>query len=69
MDLKLNCRKVTRIVLEGQDRNLSVTERMALQMHWSICAACRRLREQADLMHQAMTRWRGYRDHDKPDGP
>lgn len=69
MDLRLRCGEVTRVVLEGQDRKLSVTERMALQMHWSICAACGRFREQADLMHQAMTRWRGYRDDNKRDGP
>ena len=69
MDLKLSCREVTRIVLEGQDRKLWVTERMALQMHWSICTACRQFREQADLMRQAMTRWRSYRDDSKPDRP
>jgi len=69
MDLKLSCREVTRVVLERRDRKLSVTERMALQMHWNICAACGRFRKQADLMHQAMTRWRGYSDDDKPDGP
>jgi len=69
MDLNLSCREVTRIVLEGQTRKLLVTERVALQVHWSVCAACRQFREQADLMRQAMTRWRGYRDDNKPDGP
>jgi hypothetical protein len=68
MDLKLSCREVTRIVLEAQDRKLSVTERMALQMHWSICAACRQFRDQADLMRQAIPRWRNYSDNNKPDG-
>ena len=68
MDLKRSCREVTRIVLEGQDRALSTTERMALQMHWGICVTCRKFRDQADLMRQAMARWRGYRDDDRPDG-
>jgi len=69
MDLDPSCREVTRIVLEGQDRKLSVTERMALQTHWRTCAACRMFRGQAETTRQAMTRWRGYRDDNKPDGP
>jgi hypothetical protein len=66
---KYSCREATRLVLEGQDRDLTPAEHTALQFHWSICAACRTFREQAALMRQAMARWRGYRDDDKPDGP
>jgi len=69
MDLRLSCREVTRIVLEGQDRKLPVTERMALQMHWRICAGCKKFRDHTELMRRAMTRWRGYRDDNRPDEP
>lgn len=64
MDLKRSCREVTRLVLESEDRELSATERLALQMHWGICAACRKFRDQAQLMRDAMARWRRYRDED-----
>jgi len=64
---KYSCRQATRLVLEGQERELTPAERAALQMHWGICTMCRKFRDQADLMRQAMTRWRAYRDDDKPD--
>lgn len=66
---KYSCREATRLVLEGQDRELSTAERAVLQFHWGICAACRKFRDQTELMRQAMARWRGYRDDDRPDGP
>ena len=39
MDLKRSCREVTRLVLESEDRDLTTTETLALQMHWRICDA------------------------------
>ena len=68
MDLKRSCREVTRLVLESEDRDLSATEKLALEMHWRICDTCRKFREQAKLMRTAMARWRGYRDGDEPPG-
>ena len=64
MDFRRSCREVTRLVLESEDRALSATERLSLQMHWRICAACRKFRDQAQLMREAMTGWRRYRDED-----
>ena len=64
MDLKRSCREVTRLVLESEDRDLTTTETLALQMHWRICDACRKFREQAQWMRSALSRWRGYRDSD-----
>ena len=64
-----NCRQATRLMLEEQDRELSASERAALQVHLGICAACRKFRSQAELMRQAMSRWRGYRDDDEPGPP
>ena len=68
MDLKRSCREVTRLVLESEDRELNATERAALQMHWGICAACRKFRDQAKLMRDAVSRWRSYRDDDESGG-
>ena len=68
MDLKRSCREVTRLVLESEDRELTTTETLALQMHWRICDACRKFRDQAQWMRQAMARWRGYRN-DEDGGP
>jgi hypothetical protein len=68
MDLKRSCREVTRLVLESEDRELTATELLALEMHWRICDACRKFREQAQLMRGAMARWRRYGDEGPPDG-
>jgi hypothetical protein len=68
MDLKRSCREVTRLVLEGEDRELTPTETLALQMHWRICDTCRKFREQAQWMRQAMQRWRSYGDDDDRSG-
>ena len=65
---RYSCREATRLVLEGQDRELTSAGRAVLQFHWGICAACRKFRDQTELMRQAMARWRGYRDDDRPDG-
>jgi hypothetical protein len=62
-----SCREVTRLVLESEDRELALADRLALQIHWRICDGCSKFRDQARHMRQAMVRWRSYRDDD--DGP
>jgi hypothetical protein len=67
MRLRLSCRDVTRLVLEGHDRPLARGERLRLRLHWLACDACRLFRGQSRLLQQAMPRWRAYREGD--DGP
>lgn len=62
MRFERSCREVTRLVLESQDRELSLADRLALQIHWRLCESCTRFRNQTDVMREAMKRWRGYRD-------
>jgi len=62
--LRRNCREVTRIVLEGQERDFSLSERVILRFHWMACDRCTRFREQVDLMRGALGRWRNQRDED-----
>jgi len=61
-----SCREVTRLVLESEDRELPLADRMALQIHWRICDGCTKFRDQALLMRGAMKRWRRYSDEDEP---
>jgi hypothetical protein len=60
--LRRNCREVTRIVLEGQDRTLTLQERVILRLHWAACDGCTRFREQMNLMRGALGVWRRQRD-------
>ena len=62
MKLLRNCREVTHLVLEGEDRSLTRVERWSMRLHWLICDACRNFRQQSAGMRVAMDRWRQYRD-------
>lgn len=58
----LNCREVTALVLQGEERRLSGAERLRLRWHLLICRACPRFVRQVALMRRAMGPWRAYRD-------
>jgi len=64
MFIHRNCRDVTRLVLEGEDRRLSLFERLVVRLHMLICAACPRFERQVRLMRGAMGRWRTYAERD-----
>jgi len=58
--LRPNCREVTELVLLGEERPLSLGERLAVRMHLLICKACPRFLKQVQLMRKASERWRHY---------
>ena len=66
MKLKRTCREVTRLVLEGEVRQLSLGERVEVRLHMWICAACPRFQRQVVFMRQAMGAWKGYAEGDEP---
>jgi hypothetical protein len=66
MKLKLSCRDVTRLVLEGEDRRLGWHERLGVRLHLWVCEACPRFVGQVALMRQAMNRWKRYAEDDEP---
>ena len=53
------CKEVHRLVSEGQDRNLSFIERVAVRVHLMMCSACRRFEAQMDFLRQALRRFPG----------
>jgi len=64
-----NCREVTRLVLERENRPLTTVERIAVRIHLGICLMCTRFTGQVKLMNSAMAQWKQYVDHDEPGGP
>ena len=64
-----NCREVTRLVLERENRTLTVVERVAVRFHLGICLMCTRFTGQVKLMNRAMAQWKQYSEHDGSDGP
>jgi hypothetical protein len=65
---RLTCREVTRLVLEGEARELSISERVVLRLHWLACDGCTRFRRQVRTMRGALDRWKAYRDGADADG-
>lgn len=58
----LSCRDVTRLVLEGEERTLSLGERVGVRVHLWICKACPAFTRQVRLMRSALGQWQAYRD-------
>jgi len=55
-----NCREITALVLQAEDRQLGLGERLSVRLHMLICKACPRFLQQVSLMRKASARWRGY---------
>ena len=64
-----SCRKVTRLILEREDRRLGPLERVAVRLHLSVCQMCTRFTGQVRLMNRAMAQWKSYSETDGPDDP
>lgn len=67
MGLKPTCREVHELVSEGMDRRLTLTERIRMRLHLSVCQACTRFDHQMQLIRRAMRRLSN--DTDAGDGP
>nr|WP_295083172.1 zf-HC2 domain-containing protein [uncultured Roseateles sp.] len=55
-----NCREITALVLQAEDRQLGLGERLSVRLHMLICKACPRFLQQVKLMRKASARWRSY---------
>jgi predicted anti-sigma-YlaC factor YlaD len=54
-----SCREVHRLVIEGQDRQFGVVERLTVRVHLLMCSACRHFAGQMQLLRQALRRFPG----------
>lgn len=61
----LTCKEVTHLLSEGQDRKLTVAERVRLEMHLLMCSGCSNFRRQMEFLRTAC---RQYIDS-RPPGP
>ena len=53
----LNCKEVTRLLSESQDRKLAVAEKMQLEMHLALCKGCRNFKSQMAFLREACKRY------------
>jgi len=50
----LNCKAASRLVSEGQERYLSLWERLNLRLHLWMCVNCRRFEQQIIYLRKAL---------------
>lgn len=60
----LSCKDVTHLLSEGQDRKLTLAERMHLEMHLAMCKGCANFRKQMNFMRTACRRYTDQTLHD-----
>jgi predicted anti-sigma-YlaC factor YlaD len=53
----LTCKEVTHLLSEGQDRKLTVAERVRLEMHLLMCTGCSNFSKQMDFLRSACRRY------------
>lgn len=56
MSNELNCKEVSRLISDGQDRSLPPKERARLRLHFVICETCRDVNDQFNFISEAMKR-------------
>jgi hypothetical protein len=61
----LNCRQVSHLVSEAQDRRLGLLERWRLRVHLKVCEGCRHFSDHMQFMRQAARHHPLLRDEEK----
>ncbi len=49
----MNCKEATRMVSDGLDRDLTLSDKLRLQMHLLICSYCRNFSKQGNFLRRA----------------
>jgi len=53
----LSCKETTHLLSQSQDRKLSLTERMQLEIHLAMCKGCTNFRDQMAFLRAACKRY------------
>lgn len=57
MSLIPNCREISELLSQAQDRPLTFREKLAVHVHLPLCNACRNFRAQLDVLRAAVRRY------------
>ena len=52
--MKLSCKETSRLLSQGEDRQLGFGERVALRLHLAICQGCRNAAAQMRFLRTAV---------------
>jgi len=53
----LSCKEVTHLLSEAQDRKITLSERVNLEMHLAMCKGCKNFKNQMSFLRQACQRY------------
>ncbi len=53
----LSCKEVTHLLSEGQDRKLTISEKVHLEMHLAMCRGCTNFKSQMSFLREACKRY------------
>jgi len=53
----LSCKEASRLLSQGEERRLTLSERVKLWLHLRVCRACTRFARQLAFLRQAMRRY------------
>lgn len=53
----LSCKEITHLLSESQDRKLSLSERMNLEIHLVMCKGCTNFKSQMNFLQEACKRY------------
>lgn len=65
--LRRSCREVAALLIAREDRSLSITDQLALRLHFAACKTCPQFENQLLTTRLAMARWRSAEAPDEPD--
>lgn len=63
--IMMSCKEAGRLISEGLDRELDLTQRAGLRLHLLMCTACSRVKSQLALLHRIAPEYPGP-DDDMP---
>ena len=58
----MNCKHATRLMSQGQDRQLKLNERLRLSFHLVICNGCANYNKQLDIIRKTIRKLGGHRE-------
>jgi hypothetical protein len=64
----LNCKEVTQLISESQERKLPLLEKIPLKFHLMMCLGCKNFSKQVPFLSQAMrafAKWDGHEPTEK----
>ena len=53
----LSCKEVTHLLSEAQDRKITLSERVNLEMHLAMCKGCKNFKSQMNFLREACQRY------------